>query len=87
MQDFQTLQKQCMHTYQNYVLPYAGDPRENFKATAVLNFHGILDSIEYFLQNQPQADLQAIMLRNEFLSMPIARQSKDWAYSVLVKSD
>lgn len=85
--DYVLLKRQCMDCFEQNVLPYINDPRQNFRATAVLNFHGILDMIDSYKQQAKQQDIEADMLKREFLSMPVARHSRDWAMQVLTGVD
>lgn len=72
-----------MDSFKKNVLPFANDPRENFKATAVLNFWGIIQSIDSFQKRTP--DFLAACLKAEFLDMAIARFSEEWALNILLK--
>lgn len=69
--------REVMDGFQRDVLPCASDPRENFRATAVLNFWGLIDILE------ASDDLEDQIIKNEFLAMPIAKHSRAWAVEVL----
>jgi hypothetical protein len=71
------IKEQAMTIFREKVLPYASDPRENFKATAALNFWGIIEDLSY------SDDIEDQILKSELLTMPIANCSKEWAMNVL----
>ena len=84
---FEELKSKANRTYAVDVSPLWLDHRAYYKATAVIRFWGIIRMIDEYQDAQETMDLEASLLRHEFLSLVQARYTEAWALSVISKPE